>query len=331
MIWWLFVLVGGVALLLTSARFLVSGVSALARAAGVSALVVGLTVVAFGTSTPEVVINTFAAWRGDTGLAFGNIVGSCAINIGFTLGLAGLICPLAVRPSIITREIPLLQLTVAAFAVMSLDGRINGSGENVISRSDGMILLLIFGVFVYSILTQALEKQAADAFVADVVAAEDQAAEKSPWTSLLKTLAGLLGVAVGGRMVVIGASSLAAGLGVPDVLIGLTIVSFGTTLPELITSVVAARRGQSDLALGNIIGSNLFNLLFIGGLASCITPLPIPIGGERDLLLMALLTVALLPIAMRQRRITRGEALVLVTVYLAFTGWRGFTSSGAGR
>lgn len=312
----------GLILLLAGAKFLVDGVSAIARAAGVSPLVVGLTVVAFGTSTPEVVINGIAAYRGETALAFGNIIGSCAINVGFVLAVTAIICPLAVQPSIITREIPLLLLTVAALVVMSEDMRLTHAAADSLSRADGLILLLIFCVFVYSIITQALDKRSADAFVADVVEEERSVKDRATWVDFAMTLGGLIGVAGGGRMTVVGATGIAEAAGIPEHIIGLTIISFGTTLPELATSIIAARKGQSDLAIGNVIGSNIYNLLFIGGMVSTISPIPIPRGGELDLLVMAGLCVALLPIAMRQRKVTRGEGLVLLMTYLSYVIFR---------
>ncbi|HRK29551.1 MAG TPA: hypothetical protein PLD59_00630, partial [Tepidisphaeraceae bacterium] len=223
---------------------------------------------------------------------------------------------------ILAREIPLLLLTVAAVVVMSEDIRLTGAANDSLSRADGLILLLIFAVFVYSIVTQALDKRAADAFVADVVELEANVKDRRTWVDIAWTVGGLAGVAGGGRLAVLGATGIAEAAGIPDVVIGLTVVSFGTTLPELATTIIAVRRGQTDLAIGNIIGSNIYNLLFIGGLVSTITPIPIPPGGETDLLLMAGLSAALLPIALRQRCVTRGEAAVLGVVYLGYTVFR---------
>lgn len=317
----------GLALLLLGAKFLVDGASALARRAGVSPLIVGLTVVAFGTSTPEVVVNVMATINGETGLTFGNVVGASAVNVGFVLALTALIRPLAVERSIITREIPMVLLAVAALIVMSLDGLLNRAWPDALSRTDGIILLLLFCVFLYYTIVGALRPRvlsAADPFIAEL---KEEAAEPEPsrplgWEVLI-TLLGFIGVGAGGRLTVLGATGIARLLDVPEVVIGLTIVSFGTTLPELATCVVAARRGHSDVALGNIVGSNIYNLLFIGGLCATIRPLPIPPGGHVDLLVMGAMCFGLLPLSLTFRQhITRFDGGLLMAFYVAYILWR---------
>jgi cation:H+ antiporter len=238
------------------------------------------------------------------------------------LAITAIYRPLAVQKSIITREIPMLLLAVAALVVMSEDVRLNGAANDSLSRADGVLLLLIFCVFVYSMVSQAFDKRSSDAFVADVVQEERAVVDRPLWIDAGWTIAGLIGVAAGGRIAVVGATGIAQAAGISEVVIGLTIVSFGTTLPELATTIIAARKGQGDLAIGNVIGSNIYNLLFIGGLVSVINPIPIPPGGETDLLLMAGLCFALLPITLRQRRVTRGEGVLLAIVYLGYTAFR---------
>lgn len=323
-------LIVGLVLLLGGARFLVDAVSSLALTAGVPPIVVGLTVVAFGTSTPEVVINGIAAWRGETQLAFGNVIGSCAINIGFVLAVTAMICPLQVERSIVTREIPLLMLTVAVTTVLAADATLDRAPVNILGRGDGLVLLLLFCVFLYSIVRQAIDarhRRGGDPFIDEVqqsvqsgvVAPAAGRAGRSVGRDLSLMLVGFVGVAAGGRMVVVGATGIAHSLGVPEVVIGLTIVSFGTTLPELATCIYAARKGQSDLAIGNIVGSNLYNLLFIGGMVATIHPVPIPAGGGMDLAAAAGLSILLLPIAIRGGfRVTRSEGLCLAAVYLGY-------------
>jgi cation:H+ antiporter len=328
-------LILGLGLLLGGADILVRGVSALARAAGVPPIIVGLTLVAFGTSLPEVVINTMSAAKGETGLAFGNIVGSCAINIGFVLALTAIIRPLDVEPSIITREMPIMLLAVGALLVLSEDRFLNQSSENALVRGDGIMLLLVFCVFLYSVVGAAMAPRAQralahDPFVEEVT--ENVERGQGPgaggktqptWLSVLLTIAGLVGVGVGGRLALQGAISIAEALSIPEVIIGLTLVSFGTTLPELATSVMAARRGQADVAIGNIVGSNIFNMLFIGGIVSTIRPITMPVGGQADLLFMAGLCFILLPIARRgPRKITRAEGCTLLAGYLVYVSWR---------
>jgi cation:H+ antiporter len=332
-------LVAGLALLVFGADMLVRGVSALARAMGVSPLIIGLTVVAFGTSVPELTINTLAALHDDApqmGLAFGNLVGACTVNIGVVLALSAIVRPLTVGKSIILRDIPMMILSVAALGVLSADRRLNRAEQNQLVRGDGLILLLLFCVFVYYLAKDTLARQARsqvdpDRLVTDVKEniqagkglGSTGAHETAPWLSGLLTIAGLFCVAFGGRAAVDGAMGLASALGVPQVIIGFTVVSFGTTLPELATSVAASRRGQSDLAIGNVVGSNIFNTLFIGGVTSSINPIPIPQGGVTDVLFLVALCILLLPVAIRgPRMITRAEGVVLLCIYLMYAVWR---------
>ncbi len=311
-------LVAGLVLLIGGADWLVRGVSGLARALGVSPLIIGLTVVAFGTSTPELVVNSIAASHGETDLAFGNLIGACAINIGFVLALTALIRPLNVESSIITRDLPMLLLGVTALVVLSEDSFLGTGTADQLDRSDGLMLLLFFCVFLYYNVMHVLLRPTTDPFVAEVrdTVATHPARLRPAWVHAGFTGAGLVGVGVGGRMCVSGAVGIAQTLGVPEVIIGLTLVSLGTTAPELATGILAARRGQGDLAIGNVVGSNIFNLLFIAGIVATIHPMPIPRGGQLDLLFMAGLSAILLPIAIRgQRRILRSEAVVLLGLY----------------
>jgi cation:H+ antiporter len=316
-------LIVGLALLIGGADLLVRGVSALAAALGVPALVVGMTVVAFGTSTPEIVINVMSAASGETSLAFGNVVGACAVNVGFVLALTAMIRPLTVEPSIIVREIPMMMLAATSMLVMAADVFLGGGADDVLDRTNGLMLLLLFCVFLYYTVMALRNRRAADAFVEEVQENVKRARPRLRWLDAALTLGGLVGVAVGGRMGVAGAVGIAEALGVPSVIIGLTIVSLGTTSPELATCIQAARRGHSDIALGNVVGSNIFNLLFIGGLVATIRPVPVPVGGLYDLLFVTVLCVITLPIALRgQMRVTRGEGAFLGILYAAYLAAR---------
>jgi len=315
-------LAGGLVLLLIGAERLVSGVSALAASFGVPPLVIAMTVVAIGTSTPEIVVNVVSARRGETGLAFGNIVGSCTINIAFVLGLTAMIRPLVVEPSMITREIPMMLLAVGAVFVLSHDRAVGDGSADVLNHADGLMLLLLFGMFAYTSVLQAIARRKTDPFIAEAAEMPAPRVHKRG-VDLLFTLGGLIAVAIGGRLTVGGAVSIAEMLGVPEVIIGLTVVSLGTTLPELTTSILAARRGHSDIALGNVVGSNIVNLLFIGGLVSAIHPMPVPPGGQLDLLFMTLMCIALLPVAIRgPRKITRAEGAMLLLTYASYICYR---------
>jgi cation:H+ antiporter len=336
----LLLLAGGMVLLVFGADFLVRGVSVLARTAGVPPLIIGLTLVAFGTSLPEVVINTVSAWHGETNLAFGNLVGACSLNVGVVLAVAAMIAPLRIEASILLREMPMMLLAVAAIVVLSGDSWLSGAPARQLVRGDGIMLLLLFCVFLYYVIRGAMNEEGKVEIAGDPMAVEvsenidrgkgpgsDAAVKESIPRALLETIGGLVGVAAGGRVAVMGAIRIAEAMNVPQEIIGFTLVSFGTTLPELATSITAARRGQSDIAVGNVIGSNIFNLLFIGGIVSTITPVDVPKGGTLDLLFMAGLCAVLLPMAMfGKRKITRAQGAMLFASYLVYATWRTFFS-----
>ena len=320
----------GLAILIIGAKYFIDGIALIAKAFGVHPLIVGMTLVAFGTSTPELVVNALSAQRGETSLAFGNIVGSCTANIGLVLAVTALVNPIKVESTIITREGPMLIVSVAALLVLGLDFRLNGIGPDAFGRIDGLVLLLLFGIFlyytvIYSLASQLLRGRLADALVEEVSAEQLPALDRTNLTVLrgFTTVFGLIGVSIGADWTVNGASSLARLWGIPENIIGLTIVSLGTTLPELITCVMATRRGNGDIALGNVVGSNLFNILAVAGLVSTIAPVPIPPGGHLDIAFMGMLTAFLLPIAIRSgQTITRGEGAVLLTSYMGFLMYR---------
>jgi len=317
-------LAASLALLLMAARYFVDGISTIAENLGVPKIVIGMTVVAFGTSTPELVVNSISAYQGSTDLAFGNIVGSCLVNVGFVLGLTAMLRPMKVETSLITREIPMLIVSIAAILVLASDRILNADAPNTWQRSDGlMLLLLLFSIFLYYTTRQAIAAGRSDPFIAGVRSEVAHATPKTLWSQIAITVAGFIGVSLGANWTVEYAVTIARSLGVTKTVIGLTLISLGTTLPELATCILAARRGDAEIALGNIVGSNLFNLLCIGGIVSTIRPVTIPAGGHIDLLVMAFLSVILLPIAIRSdRTITRGEGAFLMAVFFAYLGWR---------
>jgi cation:H+ antiporter len=328
----LLLLIVGLALLIGGADLLVRGVSALAAALGVPPLVIGLTVVAFGTSTPELVVNVYSAAKGETSLAFGNIVGSCAINIGFVLALTAILRPIDVQVTVISREIPMMLLAVAGMVILSEDTILAGGAIDVLNRNDGLMLLLLFCVFIYYIALQAMQRKRTDPLLQEIAEeARPAPPKKLAWTQVMLTLIGLMGVGVGGRLTVSSAVDIAQRLGISEAIIGLTLISFGTTLPELTTSILAARRGHADIAIGNVVGSCIYNILCIGGIVATIHPIALPKGGQLDLLVMAGLSAALWPIAMRgPRKITRAEGALLLSAYLAYLAFRTTTARSFG-
>lgn len=308
-------LIAGLAGLIIGGDLLVRGAAATALRLGVPAVAIGMTVVAFGTSTPELAVNLSASASGNGQIAFGNVIGSNIANIALLLGITALIQPLRVHASIVTREVPMMILACLAAVAMGFDRLLTG-GADGFDRSDGVILLLLFGVFLYYTAADVVRRRD-DPFASE---SAEQVPHTTMWRAVLYMLLGLCGVVIGGQMFLRGAVGFAAMLGVPQVVIGLTIVAVGTSLPELATSVIAARRGQDDLAVGNIVGSNIFNLLFIHGLSSTIAPAPVPPGGRIDLVVMTALSLVLLPMCMSHgRRIMRTEAGVLLLAYAGYT------------
>ena len=322
----LLLLLAGFALLLGAGDLLVRGAAALARSFGISPLVVGLTVVAFGTSAPELAVNLAAALRGEGGISFGNVVGSNIANVGLIVGAAALVRPLSVHVTVILREIPMMLLASAAVVIMSFQSRLEG-GVDVFRRSDGLILLLLFGVFLYYTTLDALRQRSSPSIAKDVedLAGEGLAAGRR--RSLLFTVLGLAGLVAGGELTVRSAVALATALGISKAVIGLTIIAIGTSLPELVTSVMAARRGYSDMAMGNVVGSNIFNLLLVLGLTSTVRPIPVPQGGHIDLLMMTALAAALLPLSIHRRHMPRWSGGVLLASYVLYLLWRVVSSA----
>jgi Ca2+/Na+ antiporter len=249
-------LAAALAALLLGARYFVDGVSAFAAQAGVPPLVIGMTLVAFGTSLPELVINSLSAARGSTGLAFGNIAGSCLLNIGFVLALTAVLHPLRVETSLLTREIPMLVVSVSAALVLSGDAWLDGAAGSQWERTDGLALLLFFSIFVYYTARGVLAARE-DRFVEEVRAEEHAQQRRAGWRQAAFALGGLVGIWLGADGAVDRAVSIARTLGVSEALIGLTLLSFGTTLPELATCLIAVRRGNPEMALGNVVGSNI--------------------------------------------------------------------------
>ncbi len=303
-----FVLLGSV-LLYAGAHLLIRGASSLARGMGVAPAVVGLTVVAFGTSLPELVVTVTAALRGNADIALGNVVGSNIANMGLILGLATAIRSLSVEFTLLKREVPMGLAAVALVVLLSLDG--------VLGRGDALVLLAAFGGFLWW--SVAGERKAPGEVQARYHRARASRLRKG--VEALLAVAGLAGVLLGGHLLVEGGVTAARLLGVPPVIVGLTLVAVGTSLPELATSLVAAARGEDDISVGNVLGSNLFNLLGILGVAAMLDPISVPPTFFRfQYPVLAAFTLALLPICRTGMGISRGEGVLLLTGYVAYVG-----------
>lgn len=304
----------GLAGLVAGGDLLVRHAVAMAQALNVSPMVIGLTLVGFGTSTPELVTSLQAASAGSPGIALGNVIGSNIANVMLILGASACLAAISVRPEGLRRDGAALMLaTLAAVAVVLTGqaGRLAGAG-------------LVLGLLAYLALTLTAERRAQSA-AGQVYAAEAAfvAPEAAPlWRSAVLFLLGLGLTLVAARMLVGGAISMAAALGVSETVIGLTVVAVGTSMPELVTSVMAARRGQGEVALGNVIGSNIFNVFGILGVTALVQPLAVPdaLGGV-DLVVLVAATLALVVMARTGWRVTRREGVGLVLAYCAYTGW----------
>jgi cation:H+ antiporter len=311
----LFLLVGGGALL-------VRGASDIATSLGISPLVVGLTVVGFGTSSPELVVNIIGAARGATDLAFGNVVGSNISNLALVLGASALMAPIAIQSALVRRELPLLLLGTTILTVMALDGVLEGQIPRI-SRSDAIVLVLLFGIFIYTNVLDFYQTRSSDSLFQEVgdyplIGAE----EPSTWRWLM-TAAGIVLLFAGGQLTVSGAIGLADAFDISATAIGLFVVAIGTSLPELVTSIIAAIRKEPDLALGNIIGSNLFNSLIVLPASGVVASVPVPRGGIVDLLVSLGLAALLLPIFfLRGARLGRASGALLLLIYAAYAATR---------
>jgi cation:H+ antiporter len=316
-------LAGGIALLLLGGYVLVRAASSLASSFGVSPVVVGLTVVAFGTSAPELAVNSMAAVRGQSGLSFGNVIGSNLANLGLILGLSAVLKPLTIEGRIVVREIPMMLLATAAVLVLGLDPRLRPIADGY-ERADGVMLLLLFCVFVYTAVGDVRRKRPVDPVVEQArEAAQFPEPRRRRALNGLLALLGLAGLYLGGELTVSGASALARAAGLSEAVIGLTVVAVGTSLPEMVTSLIAVQRGQFDIAVGNVVGSNIFNLLLVLGVTSSLAPVHVPAGGLADLGLLLALSLLLLPFAVtHRRRIVRWEGALFLVVWLAYTVYR---------
>lgn len=302
-----FYFVLGLAGLLFGAEYLVRGSASIATALGVRPLVIGLTIVALGTSSPELAVSILAAMQERGDVAIGNVIGSNIANLGLILGLTAMIKPLAMQRTVVLREIPIMIVAALIASLMALDGRV--------SRLDGLMLLGCFVLYTFLMLRTAQELP--DIPLAKAV---PSASGRPPLLKhIFTTLAGLVVLVIAGRLLVNSAVFFATEMGISDIVIGLTIVAIGTSLPELATSVLAAIRGHADLAVGNVIGSNILNLFAILGATATIHPLAArPEMFNLEIPIMVAFSVALLPLAYRGMKIVRWEGAMLMVAYFAF-------------
>jgi len=314
----LFGIVAGLLLLILGGASLVTGASQVAVRLGISPMIVGLTIVGFGTSTPELVANISAALYGESGLAFGNVVGSNITNLALVLGAAALLQSIEIQGKVVRREVPLLLLVTTITTVMALDHFIEGDAT-VIGRSDAIVLILLFSMFVYITAQDVILTRRQDSLLVAIDESPLIATTVPTRWHWLYIVAGLGLLIAGGELTVRNSVQFAERLGVSTTLIGLFLVAVGTSMPELFTSIIAAWRKESDIALGNVLGSNAFNSLFVLPAGALISPVAVPAGGVYDLVVCWLLTAALIPIFLFGRaRLSRGSGAVLLLSYAVY-------------
>jgi cation:H+ antiporter len=310
----------GLVLLVIGAEGLVRGASSIAAKLKVSPLVIGLTVVSFGTSAPELTVSLVSASKGATDLAVGNVIGSNIVNILFILGVCAIIMPLAVKSSTVWKEIPLALLGVILVFIMGNDQMFDGTPLNALTRTDGIALLALMGIFMYYIFGMAKSdrEKAVEAKINDEEV--DNIKVMSLPTSTGMTIAGLVALVVGGRILVDGAVDIASSLGLSEALIGLTVVAVGTSLPELAASLVATIHKQADIAVGNVVGSNIFNVFFVLGVSSTINPLPISSELNFDILFSILATSMLFVFMFigHKHKLIRWEGIMFIAMYVGY-------------
>jgi len=307
----------GIVLIIVGANYLTEGASTLARRMGVSPLVVGLTIVAFGTSAPELIVSLMSALKGNADIAMGNVIGSNIFNVLAIGGVTAVVAPIRVTQSTIRRELPLMILASLVLFFLSYDTIFSGIGatENILTRGEGMVLLGFFLIFLTY--TFAIAKGSPD----------DPHADHAPvkayplWLLILFIIGGLAALVYGGDLFVSSASSIARALGMSESFIGLTIVAAGTSLPELATSVAAALKKQPEIAVGNIVGSNIFNIFFILGTTATVQPVRAGGIGVLDLVVMtvAALLLYIFALLFGDKVIKRGEGFILLSCYIAYT------------
>lgn len=302
----------GFVVLIKGADLLVDGASAIAKHLKISDMVIGLTIISIGTSSPEMFVNLIAASKGTTDLALGNIIGSNIANVFLVLGITAAICPVAVSGRTMKRELPFSILAAVLLGIMANDVILRGVGSSVVSRIDGIILFLLFNVFLLFLFKSAKRDQTYDAKYA--------IPGLSVPKSLIMILLGLAGLSLGSDWIVDGAIEIARIIGISEKTIGLTIVAFGTSLPELAASAAAALKKNVDLAVGNVIGSNIFNVFLILGMSSIIRPLPVKGSMNIDITVMfaAHLFILLFLFTGRRKIIDRWEGIVMFIIYLGY-------------
>lgn len=305
----------GFLLLIKGADAFVDGSSSVAKILKIPTIIIGLTVVAFGTSMPEFSVSLTAAMKGSNDLAVSNVLGSNIFNLLVVLGACSLIQPVQAKSSLLKKEFPFSIFIAVILLLLDSDFSISkvleGKGTFTLGRLGGILFLILFAIFLYATVKTALRSR-------DEMTDEEEYRVMSPVKSALYIIIGLAGIIWGGDLVVDSACSIAETFGLSQTFIGLTIVAVGTSLPELVTSMVAAGKGENDLAVGNVVGSNIFNILLILGLSSTITPITLDITAVYDTLILIVASLIVYLCALSKREIKKGEGAIFLLCYLVF-------------
>lgn len=310
-------LIVGAALVLFGADRLTDGATALARRFGVTEMVIGLTVVAFGTSLPEFVTSFMSTLKGSSDISIGNIVGSNIFNTLVIVGASALVYPIVIRKSTVTKDIPFSVLASIMLIVVVFDVALDGAAMNILTRTDGLLMLGFFSVFMaYTFFMARNTEELSTSNESNV-----PVKQMPYWKISLFIILGLAGLVLGGNLFVESACEIALSLGISETVVGLTIVAAGTSLPELATSVVAARKGSSAIAIGNVVGSNIFNIFFVMGMCATIAPMKVGNISYIDLALMLVSMLMLWGFSFSKRKIERWEGALLVIVYLIYLSY----------
>lgn len=296
----------GFVLLVKGADFFVEGSGSVAKKFNIPVFIIGMTIVAMGTSAPECAVSISASLRGINGMAISNVIGSNIFNLLVVCGVCALFQPLVIKKETLKKEFPFSVLVAVIIGVMGLAGMMVG-------HMDGIILVVIFALFLYWMVRSAKKS---------MQAGEDVEAEEIKdlpiWKCLVFIGGGLVAIVIGGQMVVNCSETIARGFGLSETLIGLTICSIGTSLPELVTSVVAARKNQAGMALGNVIGSNIFNILLVGGLASAISPIVVNMNNLIDIVILVAVSLYIMSLVWRKQLLTRAGGVSMLAIYAAY-------------
>lgn len=310
-------LIVGIVLILFGADKLTDGATGLARRFNVTELVIGLTVVAFGTSLPEFVTSFMSTLKGSSDISIGNIVGSNIFNVLMIVGCSAWLAPITISKSTLMKDVPFAILASLVLIVVSMDNVFDPGTPDMLSRTDGLVLLGYFSVFMAYTYFISRNKEAGEEM-------QKQAEHITPmpyWKILLFIVVGLAGLVFGGNLFVDGASDIALAMGVSETIVGLTLVAAGTSLPELATSMVAARKGSSAIAIGNVIGSNIFNIFFVMGFCATVSPMKVGNISYLDLSMMLISMLLLWFFSFTRRTVERWEGITMVFVYVVYLGY----------